>query len=257
MFQNNTQRPPDIGSIRHVAIIMDGNGRWAKLRGKPRVWGHKCGVESVRSVVEGAGEAGLDHLTLFAFSDENWQRPAIEVQAILGLLDTYLLKEAENLRRHGVRLQVVGDTSRLPEATQKHLAHTIGDLQGGSGLTLNVAVSYGSRSEMTDACRRMALDVQKGVLSPEQITTEMMSKYLWTANIPDPDLLIRTSGEQRLSNFLLWQSAYTEFLFVEKHWPDFRKSDLFDALLEFQRRDRRFGKVKELSKKNTRASLEC
>ena len=243
MFQKNTHEPPDLGSIRHIAIIMDGNGRWAKAKGRPRVWGHKCGVESVRAVVEGAVEAGLQYLTLFAFSDENWQRPAPEVHSILGLLDAYLKKEAENLKKNNIRLNVIGDKSRLPEKTSQNIERVLEYLKDGQGLTLNVAVSYGSRSEIVHACQEFCRDVQNGVRSIEQLNSEVLSSYLWTQDIPDPDLLIRTSGEQRLSNFLLWQMAYTEFWFTQKHWPDFSKVDLFQAIEAFSMRDRRFGRV--------------
>jgi undecaprenyl diphosphate synthase len=225
----------------HVAIIMDGNGRWAKQRNLPRVEGHRNGAESVRAVVRAAGEIGLNYLTLYAFSVENWSRPKDEVDTLMKYLARYLKNEAAELDKNNVRLQVIGQIYRLPEPVQEQLTKTITHLSRNNGLTLVLALSYGSRQEIVEAIRDIAGEVQAGKLDPAEIDDEIISQHLYTKNIPDPDLLIRTSGEMRLSNFLLWQISYAELVVTQTLWPDFRKKDFFAALEEFTRRHRRFG----------------
>jgi undecaprenyl diphosphate synthase len=225
----------------HVAIIMDGNGRWAKQRSLPRVEGHRNGAESVRAVVRAAGEIGLNYLTLYAFSVENWSRPKDEVDTLMKYLARYLKNEAAELDKNNVRLQVIGQIYRLPEPVQEQLSKTISHLSRNNGLTLVLALSYGSRQEIVEAIRSIAGEVRAGKLDPAEIDDEVISQHLYTKNIPDPDLLIRTSGEMRLSNFLLWQISYAELVVTPTLWPDFRKKDFFAALEEFTRRHRRFG----------------
>jgi len=225
----------------HVAIIMDGNGRWAKQRSLPRVEGHRNGAESVRAVVRAAGEIGLNYLTLYAFSVENWSRPKDEVDTLMKYLARYLKNEAAELDKNNVRLQVIGQIYRLPEPVQEQLSKTITHLSRNNGLTLVLALSYGSRQEIVEAIRDIAGEVRAGKLDPAEIDDEVISQHLYTKNIPDPDLLIRTSGEMRLSNFLLWQISYAELVVTPTLWPDFRKKDFFAALEEFTRRHRRFG----------------
>jgi undecaprenyl diphosphate synthase len=225
----------------HVAIIMDGNGRWAKQRSLPRVEGHRNGAESVRAVVRAAGEIGLNYLTLYAFSVENWSRPKDEVDTLMKYLARYLKNEAAELDKNNVRLQVIGQIYRLPEPVQEQLSKTISHLSRNNGLTLVLALSYGSRQEIVEAIRSIAGEVRAGKLDPAEIDDEVISQHLYTKNIPDPDLLIRTSGEMRLSNFLLWQISYAELVVTPTFWPDFRKKDFFAALEEFTRRHRRFG----------------
>ena len=232
----------------HVAIVMDGNGRWAQTRGRPRIWGHKNGVESVRAAVEASVELGIKVLTLYAFSEENWGRPAQEVSAIMKLLDTYILKEQNELNKQNVKFRTIGQIDRLPSSTQKLIRETKNALDKNTGLILNIALSYGSHSEIVHACKSIASKVQQGILSTDQIDHHLFSKFLETSDLPEPDFLIRTSGEQRISNFLLWQLAYTELYFTPVHWPDFRKEAFFDAILSFQSRKRRFGLIdKELN----------
>ena len=230
---------------RHIAIIMDGNGRWAALHGNERTFGHEHGVGSVRSVVEGAGEIGLEYLTLYAFSTENWGRPKEEVDALMGLLVQAINDETCQLKENNVRLQVIGDTQSLPKEVQNKLSWSIDQLNGCSGLTLILALSYSSRWELTEAIRHIVADVQSGKLTIHEIDKTLVDKYLATNGIPDPELLIRTSGEARISNFLLWQIAYSEFYFTPTLWPDFRKEDLFKAICDFQNRERRFGKTSQ------------
>jgi len=225
----------------HVAIIMDGNGRWAKERSLPRVEGHRNGAESVRAVVRAAGEIGLNYLTLYAFSVENWSRPKDEVDTLMKYLARYLKNEAAELDKNNVRLQVIGQIYRLPEPVQEQLSKTISHLSRNNGLTLVLALSYGSRQEIVEAVRSIAGEARAGKLDPAEISDEIISQHLYTKNIPDPDLLIRTSGEMRLSNFLLWQISYAELVVTPTLWPDFRKKDFFAALEEFTRRHRRFG----------------
>jgi undecaprenyl diphosphate synthase len=228
---------------RHVAIIMDGNGRWAEQHGKPRVFGHRKGAESVRAVVEAAGELGIEALTLFAFSEENWGRPTYEVSTIMTLLDTYIVRERQSLNRNQVSFRAIGDLQRLPHKTQSLLRDTENFLCGNRGLSLNIALSYGGRSEIADACRRIAEQVEKGQLKSADIDSEVFQGFLWTRDLPDPDLLIRTSGELRISNFLLWQIAYTELYFSDLYWPQFGKLDFYQAVSCYQKRQRRFGNV--------------
>ena len=225
----------------HVAIIMDGNGRWAKQRGLPRIEGHRHGAESVRAVVRTAGEIGIKYLTLYAFSVENWSRPKEEVDTLMKYLARYLKSEAAELHKNNVRLEVIGQIYRLPEPVQQQLARTITALSRNNGLTLVLALSYGGRTEIVEAVRAIATEVERGDLDPAEIDEQVISQHLYTKNIPDPDLLIRTSGEMRVSNFLLWQISYAELVVTQTLWPDFRKKDLFEALEEFTRRHRRFG----------------
>jgi undecaprenyl diphosphate synthase len=228
---------------RHVAIIMDGNGRWAKARGLPRIEGHRQGAESARAIIRAAGEIGLQYLTLYAFSAENWNRPKDEVDALMKYLVHYLKTETSELNKNNVRLEVIGQIYRLPETVQEHLKKSVATLSKNNGLTLVMALSYGSRIEIVDAVRRISEKVKRGKLEPADITEEVISDHLWTRNIPDPDLLIRTSGEMRVSNFLLWQISYTELVITPTLWPDFRKPQFYAALEEYTRRHRRFGGV--------------
>lgn len=237
---------PSSGGARppvHVAIIMDGNGRWARSRGLPRVAGHRRGVDAVRRTVRAAGELGVDYLTLFSFSSENWRRPYEEVQELMKLLRFYLRNELTELHENGVRFRMIGDRSRLPPDIIALIEDAEAKTAGNKRLTLVIALSYGGRDELVLATRRLAEEVKAGKLDPAAITGEDIERNLDTAGIPDPDLLIRTSGEQRISNFLLWQSAYAEFVFLDRLWPDFDKADLEVAVAEFQRRDRRYGSV--------------
>ena len=232
---------------RHVAIIMDGNGRWAAQFGNERSFGHEHGVEAVRSVVEGAGEIGIDFLTLYAFSTENWSRPKEEVDFLMGLLVQAISEETDELKRKNVRLKVIGDVKSLPKNVQEKLTWSIDKLNNGSGLTLVLALSYSSKWEIVEAVRRIAEEVKLGKLEPKDIDYDLMNCFLNTFEMPDPELLIRTSGECRISNFLLWQIAYSELYFTPKLWPDFRKEDLFEAIHDFQSRERRFGKTSQQS----------
>ena len=229
----------------HVAIIMDGNGRWAAQFGNERTFGHEHGVEAVRSVVEGASEIGIKYLTLYAFSTENWSRPQEEVDALMGLLVHAISEETDELLKSNVRLQVIGDVKSLPEHVQEKLAWSIDKLKSSSGLTLVLALSYSSKWEIVEAVKKIAEHVKSGKLEPPEINCEMMDSFLHTSEMPDPELLIRTSGECRISNFLLWQIAYSELYFTPKLWPDFRKEDLYEAIFDFQNRERRFGKTSQ------------
>ena len=229
---------------RHIAIIMDGNGRWAQSRGNVRMFGHQNGVESVRQTVECAGELGVEYLTLYAFSTENWNRPRAEVDALMGLMVTSIQNETENLHKNNVRLSAIGEVNDLPDGVRKQLQSAIDYTAENTGLNLVIALSYSGRWEITSAVKKMIEDVKNGVLDPETIDTCLIETYLNTRNIPDPELLIRTSGERRVSNFMLWQLAYTELYFTPVLWPDFRKKDLYEAIIDFQRRERRFGRVK-------------
>ena len=229
----------------HVAIIMDGNGRWAQRRGYSRIRGHQEGAESVREVVRVARELRLPYLTLYAFSEENWQRPQLEVQALMQLLSHYLKQEIAEMQEKHIAFQAIGDLSQLPRKVQQYLHATSAATAADAVMTLTLALSYGSRSEIVQAARRLGEQVQNGTLKPQDITNELFSQQLYTKDMPDPDLLIRTSGEYRISNFLLWQLAYTELYFTETHWPDFREEEFLSALLSYQRRDRRFGLTQE------------
>jgi len=228
---------------RHVAIIMDGNGRWARQRGLPRHLGHREGMKAVREVIEGAVDAGVEILTLFAFSTENWQRPAQEVSALMTLLQVYARKERNELKRQGVEVHVLGELDRVDAATRAAVDTIVEGTRGGKALRLNLMISYGGREEIIRSVREVARRVARGELTPEQVDDHVFESTLFTVGLPDPDLLIRTSGEYRLSNFLLWQLAYTEMHISPVLWPDFNRSHLFEAVLDFQRRERRFGRV--------------
>lgn len=230
---------------KHIAIIMDGNGRWATQHGNERIFGHEHGVEAVRSTVEGAVEIGLQYLTLYAFSTENWSRPKEEVDALMGLLVMAINDETEKLKEQNVRLSMIGDYDSLPKDVQQKLDWSINELQNNTGLTLVLALSYSSKWEITKAIKQIATEVKNGQINIDDINKDLLDKYLSTVGIPDPELLIRTSGENRISNFLLWQIAYTEFYFTPKLWPDFRDEDLFAAICDFQNRERRFGKTSQ------------
>jgi undecaprenyl diphosphate synthase len=229
----------------HVAIIMDGNGRWAAQHGKERIFGHRQGVESVRSVIEAAAELGIKYLTLYAFSTENWGRPDDEVTALMGIMVQSLNDETATLLKNDIRMSAIGDFTRLSDDVLERLSETIRLTSSSKGLNLVVALSYSSRWEITEAAKKMAADINKGSLKLDSAGETDFEKYLNTYGIPDPDLLIRTSGELRISNFLLWQIAYTELYFTEKLWPDFRKEDFYYAIIDFQKRERRFGKTSE------------
>jgi undecaprenyl diphosphate synthase len=227
----------------HVAIIMDGNGRWAKQRNLPRIEGHRHGAESVRAVVRAAGEVGIKYLTLYAFSVENWSRPKEEVDALMKYLDRYLRNEVGELQKNNVRLEVIGQIYRLPEFVQAQLRKTMAALAQNNGLTLVLALSYGGRTELVDAVRSIATKVRQGKVDVAEIDEKVVAQHLYTKHLPDPDLLIRTSGEMRISNFLLWQISYTELVVTPTLWPDFRKAQFFEGLEEYTRRHRRFGSV--------------
>lgn len=236
----------DLSNIpAHIAVIMDGNGRWAKQRGGLRVFGHQSAITAVRDTVEEAAELGVKYLTLYAFSTENWNRPALEVTALMQLLVHTIRQETPTLLKNGVRLQAIGELTTLPKSCQRELAESIELTKGGTRMTLVLALSYSGRWDLTQATRRLAADVAAGRLQPEAVTEATVTSYLATAGIPDPELLIRTSGEQRISNFLLWQLAYTELYITPVLWPDFRRSHLREALVAYQRRERRFGKTSE------------
>jgi undecaprenyl diphosphate synthase len=228
---------------RHVGIIMDGNGRWARSRFMPRIWGHKRGADSVREVVKAAASSGVQVLSLFAFSDENWGRPVDEVSALMGLFDHYLSHEINELKRQNIKLRVMGNLDRLPVKTKDLLIRGCEDLSSCTGMVLNLAVSYGARAEITEAVRDIAQRIREGLIDPEHIDESLFASHLATAGLPDLDLVIRTSGEQRLSNFMLWQCSYAELYFTNVQWPDFRAADFDNAVHEFSSRQRRFGLV--------------
>jgi undecaprenyl diphosphate synthase len=228
---------------RHVAVIMDGNGRWAKARHLPRVEGHRRGADSAREIIRSAGDVGIKYLTLYAFSAENWNRPKDEVDALMKYLVHYLKSETPELNKSNVRLEAIGQIWRLPDTVQEQLRKSIATLSKNNGLTLVLALSYGSRIEMVDAVRQLAEKVKSGKIEPADITEKIVSDHLWTRSLPDPDLLIRTSGEMRVSNFLLWQISYAELVVTQTLWPDFRKPHFFAALEEYAKRHRRFGGV--------------
>jgi undecaprenyl diphosphate synthase len=231
------------GLPRHVAIIMDGNGRWARGRLLPRAFGHRSGMTAVREVIEGAVEAGVEYLSLFAFSRENWERPATEVEALMALLVEYVAREGNELVEKGVQVRVLGDLSRLKEEAALAVAEVVARTASNSRLMLNLFISYGARDEIVRAARSLAREAAAGSLDPDDITEDLLGSRLYTAGCPDPDLLIRTSGEQRISNFLLWQLAYAELYITPVLWPDFTRRELFQALNEYQRRERRYGRV--------------
>jgi len=226
---------------RHIAVIMDGNGRWAKERGLPRREGHRAGAESVREVTDACIDLGVEYLTLYAFSSENWNRPEAEVKALMELLDRFLSEKAKDLKKQNIRLLTIGQTGRLPAKTRNLLGRLIEETKHHTALTLVLALSYGAREEIVAAARSLAADAAAGIVKPDQIDGTCFASRLQTAGIPDPDLLIRTSGEMRVSNFLLWQISYAEIVIVKKFWPDFRRQDLLDAVKEYQHRHRRFG----------------
>lgn len=228
----------------HIAIIMDGNGRWAKSRFLPRTAGHKAGVETIRKVVKEADRLGIQYLTLYAFSTENWKRPKLEVDALMNLLVTYLRNEIDELHKNNVKLTAVGDFEKLPEACVKELHSAMDKTKDNTGVHLNLALNYGGRNDIREAVVEIAKEYKEGKISLEDITEERIKKHLSTGEIPDPDLVIRTSGEQRLSNFLLWDIAYSEFYYTDIHWPDFDGEELEKAIYAYQKRDRRFGGVK-------------
>jgi len=230
---------------RHVAVIMDGNGRWAELHGNDRIFGHTQGVDAVRSIVEGAGESGIEYLTLYAFSTENWDRPKDEVNALMSLLVHAIVQETDNLNDKNVKMLAIGDLASLPPDVQLKLAEAVQRTSSNTGLNLILALSYSGRWDILEAVKKIVRESKNSKLTENQINENMFASQLSTAGIPDPELLIRTSGEYRISNFLLWQIAYSEFYFTPILWPDFRKENLFEAIGDFQRRERRFGKTSE------------
>jgi undecaprenyl diphosphate synthase len=230
---------------RHIAVIMDGNGRWAKRRHLPRVAGHRAGVEAVRSTVETSARLGIGVLTLYAFSVENWKRPPFEIEALMTFLKEYLRKELENIHRNNIRFQTIGRTNELDESVQFELRSATRKTANNTGMCLNVALNYGGRVEIVDAFRKLLEKCQRENRTPESITEADIARHLYAAELPDPDLLIRTSGEMRLSNFLLWQIAYAEIYVTDTLWPDFRRPDLFAAIIDYQKRERRYGGLNE------------
>ncbi|BDC98021.1 isoprenyl transferase [Persicobacter psychrovividus] len=230
---------------QHIAVIMDGNGRWAKKQGAARIFGHRNALKAVRDTVEGCIDIGVQHLTLYTFSTENWNRPKLEVDALMQLLVTTIRKETPDLHKNNVRICTIGDFSALPKNCQKEMQEAIDQTKNNTGLTLNLALSYSGREELCQAMKKIAQGIEKGLIKSEQITEEFIGANLYTAALPDPELLIRTSGEQRISNFLLWQIAYTELHITDTLWPDFRRKHLFEAIIAYQQRERRFGKISE------------
>ncbi len=234
---------------QHIAIIMDGNGRWAKQQGKMRVFGHQHGVDTVHEITKACAELGVKYLTLYAFSTENWNRSSFEVDALMTLLTNALKKEFKTLNDNNIRLNAIGDLKRLPDLQYDALMSAIEKTKNNTRMTLTLCLSYSGRWELTKAMQEIAIKVKNGVINPEQIDEALISNSLATATMPDPDLLIRTSGEERISNYLLWQIAYSELYFTKKYWPDFSKEDLYEAILDYQGRERRFGKTSEQIKK--------
>lgn len=229
----------------HIAIIMDGNGRWAELKGKPRVFGHKNGVTSVKEVIEGCREIGVNYLTLYAFSTENWNRPKMEVRTLMALLVSSLRKELNTLVKNNIKLNTIGNIENLPEKAQAELAEVVEKTKNNTSLTLTLALSYGSREEIVNVIRNISKKVVNNQIAVEEINENIINNHLYTFSLPDVDLLIRTSGEKRISNFLLWQIAYAELYFTDTLWPDFRKENLFKAIVNYQQRERRFGKTSQ------------
>ena len=242
MFKDliNTDQLP-----QHIAIIMDGNGRWAKQRGKVRVFGHEQGARSVKEVTECCAELGVKYLTLYAFSTENWKRPKLEVQTLMKLLISSLRKEIKGLMENDIRLSAIGNLEALPKKVHEELIHVIEETKSNKRMTVTLALSYGSREEITHAIKEISAKVKNNIISPEKIDESIINEHLYTRNLPEVDLLIRTSGEQRISNFLLWQIAYAEMYFSEVLWPDFSKENLYEAIVNYQNRERRFGQTSE------------
>lgn len=238
--QINTNNLPN-----HIAIIMDGNGRWAEMKGKPRVFGHKNGVSSVKEVIEGCREIGVNYLTLYAFSTENWNRPKLEVKTLMALLVSSLRKELNTLVKNNIKLNTIGNIENLPEKAQVELAEVVEKTKKNTSLTLTLALSYGSREEIVNVIRNISKKVVNNQIAIEEINENIINNHLYTFSLPDVDLLIRTSGEKRISNFLLWQIAYAELYFTNTLWPDFRKENLFNAIVDYQQRERRFGKTSQ------------
>lgn len=230
---------------KHIAIIMDGNGRWAKQRGKLRTFGHENGAKSVKAAVEASAEIGVKNLTLYAFSTENWKRPKIEVQTLMKLLISSIRKEMASLHKNNIKLSAIGTLSTLPPNVYKELMEVIEKTKHNNRMTLTIALSYGSREELINTVKEISIKVKNNIISPEKIDESIINEHLYTQDLPDVDLLIRTSGEQRISNFLLWQIAYAELYFTDILWPDFKKQDLYNAIIEYQKRERRFGKTSE------------
>ena len=230
---------------QHLAIIMDGNGRWAKQKGKLRVFGHEKGSKAVKQVVEGCAELGVKNLTLYAFSTENWNRPKLEVQTLMKLLISSLKKEIKTLQKNNIKLNAIGNLNDLPPKVYKELMDVIDITKSNTNLTLTLALSYGSRDELINTIKQISIKVKNNIISPEKIDESVINEHLYTQNLPDVDLLIRTSGEQRISNFLLWQIAYAELYFTNVFWPDFTKQHLYEAIINYQKRERRFGKTSE------------
>ena len=230
---------------KHLAIIMDGNGRWAKQQGMMRAFGHENGTKSVKQVVEASAELGIENLTLYAFSTENWNRPKLEVQTLMKLLVSSLKKEIKTLQDNNIKLAAIGNLNTLPNKVFKELHEVIEQTKGNARMTLTLALSYGSREELLNTVKEISIKVKNNIISPEKIDESIINEHLYTRNLPDVDLLIRTSGEQRISNFLLWQIAYAELYFTSVLWPDFTKQHLYEAIIEYQKRERRFGKTSE------------
>ena len=230
---------------QHIAVIMDGNGRWAKEHGKPRLFGHQNAIQAVREVNESCAELGVKYLTLYAFSTENWNRPGDEVGGLMTLLSQTIKNETSTLLKNGIRLNVIGDTERMSQGIRNELFRAIENTSKGARMELTLALSYSGRWDITNATRKIGQAIKEGTLEPNSITEDTVASYLSTAGRPDPELLIRTSGELRISNFLMWQLAYSELYFTNKYWPDFRKDDLYEAILDYQHRERRFGKTSE------------
>lgn len=230
-------------SLKHVAIIMDGNGRWAKERGLPRLEGHRAGAESVRAAAEVCLEKGIEYLTLYAFSSENWKRPRHEIDGLMTLLEQFLKTKVKEMSKQGIRLHAIGKLDRLPKKTRAALEKALEKTKGNTKLNLILSLSYGSREEIVDAARDIAMEVSAGKISIQEVDNELFSQHLYTADFPDPDLLVRTSGEFRLSNFLLWQLSYAEMVITKVNWPEFRKAQFYDAIEQYKIRDRRYGAV--------------
>lgn len=240
---------------KHIAIIMDGNGRWAEEKGQDRLYGHFHGVESVRNIVEGCAELGVEYLTLYAFSTENWDRPVTEVTGLMELLVETIRKEVPTLNKNNIRLHVIGALDMLPDYARRALQEALDLTSQNTGLNLVMALSYSSRWELVEAVKKIAADVKAGKLEPEGINQDILAQYLSTSEFPDPELMIRTSGEYRISNFLLYQLAYAELYFTSTRWPDFRKENLYEAIIDFQKRERRFGKTTQQIKQETAEHL--